>query len=288
MTYRFALLIIGAAAFAQFSFAGGHPRQAADSQPAANLQAAPGEVSLPPLPQGNPTVVGGVIRSVDSVRDQIKLTVFGGKSMDILFDPRTRIYRDGKRVSLRDMRPDDHASVETVLDGTKIFAMSVHMLSQAPQGECQGQVLNYDPSKRELTVSTALSQEPIKLVVPPSARVFRKGQSKYVAARSSAPGLVSGDLVSVTFTSGGDGRGVANEVAILASPGSAFVFSGNIADLDLHSGLLVLRDASDNTTYRLHFNPLIFLMTKFHEGDHVRVTAKFDGSRYEASSINAS
>ncbi|MGB7191607.1 MAG: hypothetical protein WBD10_15840 [Acidobacteriaceae bacterium] len=289
MTYRFALLIVGAAAFVQFSFAGGHPRQAADSQTAANLPVAPGAASaLPPLPQGNPTVIGGVIRSVDSVRDQIKLTVFGGKSMNILFDPRTRIYRDGKRVSLRDMRPDDHASVETVLDGTEIFAMSVHMLSQAPQGECQGQVVDYDPSKGELTVSTALSQEPIKLVVPPSARVFRKGQSKYVAARSSAPALVSGDLVSVTFTSGGDGRGVANEVAILASPGSAFVFSGNIAVLDLHSGLLVLRDASDKTTYRLHFNPLMFPMTKFHEGDHVRVTAKFDGSRYEASSINAS
>lgn len=288
MTYRFALLVIGAAAIAQFSFAEGHPRQTLDSQPSANLEAAPKTTSaLPPLPKGDPTVIGGVIRSVDPVRDQIKLKVFGGKSMDILFDPRTRVYRDGKQVSLHDIRPDDHASVETVLDGTKIFAMSVHMLSQAPQGECQGQVLRYDPSSGELTVSAAISQEPVELVVPSSARVFRKGQSKFVAAHSGAPVLVSGDLVSVTFTSGGDGRGVANKVAILASPGSAFVFSGNIAVLDLHSGLLVLNDAADNSTYRLHFNPLIFPMTKFHEGDHVRVTAKFDGNRYEASSINA-
>lgn len=289
MVYRFALLVIGAAAIAQFSFAEGYPRQMADSQPSANLEAAPGTTSaLPPLPEGNPTVIGGIIGSVDPVRDQIKLKVFGGKSMDILFDPRTRVYRDGKQVSLRDMRPDDHASVETVLDGTKIFAMSVHMLSHAPQGECQGQVLRYDPSSGELTVSAAISQEPIKLIVPSSARVFRKGQSTFVAAHSGVPALVSGDLVSVTFTSGGDGRGVANQVAILASPGSAFVFSGNITVLDLHSGLLVLNDASDNSTYRLHFNPLIFPMTQFHEGDHVRVTAKFDGNRYEASSINAS
>lgn len=289
MTYRFALLVIGAAAIAQFAFAGGHPRQMVDSKPSANLEAAPAAPSaLPPLPKGDPTVIGGVIGSVDPVRDQIKLKVFGGKSMDILFDPRTLVYRDGKQVSLDDMRPDDHASVETVLDGTKIFAMSVHMLSRAPQGECQGQVVDYDPSRRELTVTTALSQEPIKLTVPPSARIFRKGQSKFVAAHSGAPALVSGDLVSVKFTSGGDGRGVANDVAILASPGSAFVFSGNITVLDLHSGLLVLNDASDNSTYRLHFNPLIFPMTKFHEGDHVRVTARFNGNRYEASSINAS
>src|SRR6185437_10183957 len=244
MVYRFALLVIGAAAIAQFSFASGYPRQMTDSQQPVHFGAAPGTTSvLPPLPKGNPTVIGGVIGSVDPVRDQIKLKVFGGKSMDILFDPRTRVYRDGKLVSLRDMRPDDHASVETVLDGTKIFAMSVHMLSHTPQGECQGQVLRYDPSSGELTVSAAISQEPIKLIVPSSARVLRKGQSTFVAAHSGAPALVSGDLVSVTFTSGGDGRGVANQVAILASPGSAFVFSGNITVLDLHSGLLVLNDA---------------------------------------------
>lgn len=289
MTYRFALILAGAATIAQFSFADGQPRQTPDSRPNSTVNTAPAAIpALPPLPQGNPTVIGGVIRSVDPVQDQIKLKVFGGKSMDILFDPRTRVYRDGKRVSLGDIRPDDHASVETVLDGTKIFAMSIHMLSHAPQGECQGQVLDYNPSSGELTVSTALSAEPVKLTVPPGARLFRKGQSKYVAAQSGAPVLVSGDLVSVTFTPAGDGRGVANEVAILASPGSSFVFSGNIAVLDLHSGLLVLRDASGDNTYRLHFNPLIFPMTKFHEGDHVRVTAKFDGSRYEASSITAS
>ena len=85
-----------------------------------------------------------MIRTVDPVRDQLILSVYGTKPMKILYDERTQVYRDGVKTSLSDLRAKDHASVQTVLDGTKIFAVSIHMLSQAPQGECQGQVLSYD------------------------------------------------------------------------------------------------------------------------------------------------
>lgn len=284
MNYRFAAAVFGLAAVSQFSIAGA--QQMTTPQPVSSVKNNPGPVSaLPPLPKGDATVIGGVIRDVDPVRDQIRLNIPGGKSMDIFFDARTHVYRDGKRVAQSDLKPEEHASVETVLDGTNVYALNVHMLSHAPQGDVQGQVVDYDPSSGELTVTTALTRGPVKLVVPASARVFRDGQSRYTSAHSGAARLESGDLVSVTFTAGHDGRGVASEVAILATPGSAFVFSGSIAVLDLHSGLLVVRNESDNTTYRLHFNPLIFPMTKFHEGDSVRVTARFDGTQYEASSI---
>ena len=63
--------------------------------------------TLPPIPPGKSTVIGGAIHDVDPVRDQFMLKVFGGKSMKILFDERTQVYRDGKKTPLRDLRAND-------------------------------------------------------------------------------------------------------------------------------------------------------------------------------------
>ena len=96
---------------------------------------------LPPAPRGNSTTVGGEIRKVDPVLDQFTLAVFGQRPIKIFFDERTEVYRDGKRIPLHDLGPSGHASVQTILDGTDVFAMSVHMLTQLPEGECTGQCL---------------------------------------------------------------------------------------------------------------------------------------------------
>lgn len=288
MARLLAVAAIGAAAFTQVNVAHAGPQQAAVAQVASRAEGSSGNLSaLPALPDGVKTVMGGVIDEVDPVRDQFKLRVFGGgKPVKILFDPRTRIFRDGKRISLSDLQSADHASVETTLDGSNIYAVSIHMLSQAPEGECQGQVLDFDPGSGKLTVSTALTQEPIRLVVPRGTPVSRKGESIFVSAHAGVSDLVSGDLVSVKFKSGENGRGVATEVAILATPGSSFVFSGNITALDISSGLLVVTDPRDSGTYRLHFNPMMFTSESLHLGDHVRVTARFNGREYEAREIN--
>jgi len=147
-------------------------------------------------------------------------------------------------------------------------------------------VLDFDPGSGKLTVSTALTREPIKLVVPRGTPVFRKGETMFVSAHRGISDLVSGDLVSIKFKSGEDGGGIATEVAILATPGSSFSFSGNITALDTSSGMLVVTDPRDNETYRLHFNPRMFSPQNLHLGDHVRVVAKFNGSQYEAREIN--
>src|SRR6266849_5987302 len=84
--------------------------------------------ALPAMPRGNSTVIGGSIRQVDGVRDQLTLNIFGGHAMKVLFDERTQVYRDGQKTSLRDLRAGDHVSVETMLDGTTVFARSIHML----------------------------------------------------------------------------------------------------------------------------------------------------------------
>ncbi len=126
--------------------------------------------SLPSMPQGKSTSQGGQIRSLDPVLDQFTLRIFGERPMKILFDERTQVYRNGVRIPLHELRPEEHVSVQTALEGSNVFAISIHMLSDLPQGELEGHVLVYDPATRELTLGSSLTRDPIRLVVRPKMR----------------------------------------------------------------------------------------------------------------------
>ena len=235
---------------------------------------------LPALPRGKSTVIGGSIREVDGVRDQLTLNIFGGHSMKVLFDARTQVYRDGLKVSLRDLRAGDHVSVETMLDGTTVFARSIHMLSRLPEGESQGQVVSYDRSNGELMVRDLLSPAPIKLHVSSATTIVGQGQAV------SSSNLIPGTLISINFEADSTGRNVASKIAVLATPGSRFVFTGNVVFLDLHRGLLALVDPRDDKRYEISFDPERFAMNRdVHEGSTVTVNANFDGTRYAANAI---
>jgi hypothetical protein len=276
------VVILSCVAFAQVSSsAGSKSAEDPGNQPAPRLESALGSLpDLPPLPRGKSTVIGGAIRQVDGVRDQFTLNVFGGRAMKVLFDERTQVYRDGLRTTLRDLRAGDHVSVETVLDGTTVFARSIHMLSQLPEGECQGQVLRYDRSTGELMVRDLLSPEPIKLRVSSDTTILREGQE------SSSGDLSAGTLISIEFQADRAGQNVARKIAVLATPGSVFVFTGNVVFLDLHSGRLALIDPRDDKRYEISFDPARFAISRdVHEGTDITVTAGFDGARYSARAV---
>jgi hypothetical protein len=302
MLRHLAVLLLGSMAILVFS-----QILAAQAAPAAP-QAAPGQAEtqqvpvkpedpssdsppLPPLPaapSGKSTIMGGEIRRVDPVRDVLTLKVFGQRPIKILFDERTQVYRDGKKIPLHDLHPADHASVQTLLDGTDVFAVSIHILSQSPEGDYQGRVLSYSATTTEMTVSSALSHQPLKLLVPAGTPVVREGQPAFTAGQQGMSDLVPGDLVTVKFEANKAGQGVASRIAILAMPGSEFVFIGNVSVLDTHAGVLVLVDPRDDKTYEVHFDSGSFPISKnLHLGDHITVTAKFDGTRYMASAIAA-
>jgi hypothetical protein len=235
---------------------------------------------LPAMPRGKSTVIGGSIRQVDGVRDQLTLNIFGGHAMKVLFDERTQVYRDGQKTSLRDLREGDHVSVETMLDGTTVFARSIHMLSNLPEGECQGQVVSYDRGKGEMMVRDLLSPAPIKLHVSSATTIVGQGQAV------STGNLIAGTLISIHFQADSTGQNVASKIAVLATPGSAFVFSGNVIFLDLHRGLMALVDPRDDKHYEISFDPNRFSISHdVHEGTAVTVTANFDGTRYAASNV---
>lgn len=235
---------------------------------------------LPPMPRGKATVIGGWIGKVDQLRDQLTLNVYGGHPLKIFFDERTHIFRDGQSASLKDLHPGERVSVETLLDGDDIFARSIHSLTQSIDGQCHGQVLSFDAANRELLIRDGLAPQPIKVQVPAAATIVGEGQQT-----ASVTALASGALVTVTFRSDGGGHAIADKIAVLASPGSAFVFNGIVSYLDVHRGILVLTDPRDQSHYEITFDPRSTVRNSLREGVGVTVTAGFNGEQYAAKQI---
>jgi hypothetical protein len=238
--------------------------------------------SLPPVPRGQSTVIGGTIRNVDRVRDQLTIGVFGGRDMRILFDERTMVYRDGKRISLRDLRNGYRGSFETSLDGSVVFARSIHILTRDLEAECRGQVLSFDRAKGELSVRDTLSSEPLDFKIPPGTIISREGQAAF-----SSETLSAGSLVKINFQPD-SGRAVVSSITILATPGDSFVFTGRLTFLDLSTGRLAIVDQRDQNRYEVSVDPRSAALENLHLGNDVTVTARFDGTHYTASTIKLS
>ena len=282
------LLTLGPVAFAQPATAVTHSEKL--SGPLAALDAGAPSANLPALPPSpsakESTIFGGAIRKIDPVRDQFMLNVYGQRPMKVLFDERTQLYRDGVRIPVRDLSTADHASVQTALDGTGIFAISIHILSSIPRGEYVGRVLRYHYSSGELQLDAAPSPHPFTVHVSSTASIFRKGQSSFASEQSGLSDLRPGALVNVTFIPGAGPLGVATQIEVLAVPGASFIFTGNITSLDMSTGTLVLVDPRDQKSYRIQFVPSEFPGSQnLHIGQRIRLTASYDGVSYIASDI---
>jgi len=241
---------------------------------------------LPAAPKGKSTILGGEIRKVDPVRDVLTLKAYGQKPVKIWFDERTQIFLDGKKIPLRELKAADHASVQTILDGVNVFALSVHILSKSPEGDYQGHVLSYNPQTTELLLSSVDTRQPMKLMVPTTAIVERQGQPSFVAGKGGFADLVKGSLVTAKFETDNAGHGVASRITVLATPGAEFVFIGNVTGLDTAAGTFVLVDPRDDKSYQISFNPGSLPASQgLKLGQHVNVTTSFDGSAYVAKSL---
>ena len=176
--------------------------------------------------------------------------------------------------------------MQTALDGTDIFAVSIHILSQAPEGDYEGRVLRYNPGSGELTIAASQSREPFSVFVSRSTSFVRVGQPDFASAQSGPADLTSGPLVSIKFETGNSGNGVASQITILAVPGAAFVFSGVISGLDLSAGSITMVDPHDDRSYQVFFDPRLFPESEsLHLGSQIEVTASYNGERYEVSKL---
>jgi hypothetical protein len=199
----------------------------------------------------------------------------------VVFDPRTRIYRDGAPASAADLHPGDRVYVDTILDGSTIFARNIRLKSTAPTGESQGVVVSY--RRGELTMRDQLSPHSVTVRLSPSTQVVQGDKT------SSANELVPGTLIAVKFGAQQDGRYMAKEVSVLAVPGSSFTFAGEVINLDLRTGLLVLNSSTDRKTYEIYLDQAAGTVNdNLRQGAQVSVIARFDGDRYVARNVTVS
>ena len=229
---------------------------------------------LPPLPRANATLVGGTLERLDRVRDQLTVRVFGGGQVKALFDPRTHVYRGTKEVTIADLHQGERVYLDTILDGTNVFARNIRLKAEAAVGESQGVVLGYRPNQNDLTIRDGLSPAPVQVRLSPSTKFLQGG------GQVAASALVPGSLVAVTFDSQGNGPDVAREISILALPGTRYIFSGEVVHLDLRRGLLVLNSSTDHKTYEVYLDPSSTPADNLQPGAIVTAVTNFENSRY--------
>jgi hypothetical protein len=236
----------------------------------------------PPLPAGDVTLVGGVISSLDRIRNRINIAVYGGGHWTIMFDERTHIYRDGAEVTQLALKKGDRVYVDTMLDNNNrdVFARNIRVGVVAPPADIDGQIIEADSGHSAITVRDSVGSSAVRFVVDAQTRISRG------PAAASFRDLQPGSLVRIKFAPDRADRAFAREISILALPGSTFTFAGPITFLDTHRGVLAVRNLADGKTYDLHF---VVARTpeaaQLAVGADVLIVATFNSTEYTAAQI---
>ncbi len=198
----------------------------------------------PPLPKGKPTLIGGFASSVDQVRYRLTIAPFGGgPKIRLRMDERTHIFRDGTETTVLAIHKGDRVYADTMLDGSKVFAKNVRVVTEPGIAEVRGQVVATDAQKGTVRVQDQLSARPVTFSV--------SGATKYSSFKGNANSadVQPGALVDVQFATGRASHDVAQEIIVLAKPGDDYIFSGVVTNLDMRSSTLALENRSDQETY---------------------------------------
>ena len=234
-------------------------------------------LDLPPLPHGSVTLIGGTVVSVDEIMNRMVVQPFGGKQkMNVTLDSRTHIYENGKSLTQKDVKQGERIYLDSMLNGTKVFAKTIWIQTSMESGVGQGQIVDFDSRHQMLTVRDELSSQPLKMHLS-SATVIKKGDQP-----GSAGDLVENALVSLTF---GPQREL-QQITVLATPGTTFTFAGRVTYLDMSRKLIAIDNRSDRKKYDVYVNAIPEnVLRQVREGWDVSVSAVFDGNRYDARSV---
>jgi len=235
-------------------------------------------LDLPPLPHREVTLIGGTVISMDEVMNRMVVQPFGGKQkMRIRLDARTHVYRDGKQITEREVQQGQRIYLDTMLNGDKVFAKTIWIRTSVESGSSRGQIVEFNRQRKVLTVRDELSDQPVKLQVSSSAIVRRGNQTV------TQNDLVEGALVDLSFGPQKEVR----EITVLATPGSAFTFSGRVTYLDLSRKLIAIANRSDGKNYDVYVDAIASsILRRLREGLEVTISAVFDGTRYAARQID--
>jgi hypothetical protein len=234
---------------------------------------------LPPVPKANATLIGGTLDKIDMVRDRVTVRLFGGGKESFLFDPRTQVYRGGKAVTVADLHEGERIYLDTILEGSTVFARAIRLTAAHATGTSQGVVLKFRSNGDELVLRDALSPNPVDVRVNRSTRVMQGDRPVPISA------VVPGTLISIRFSPEGSAHNTATEISILAQPGTRYTFSGQVVHIDLRTGLLVLNSSTDHKTYEVYLPSSINPDESLQPGVMVQVVTDFDGERYVVRNV---
>jgi hypothetical protein len=270
--FLFALILIVRGAQAQVAVTD-RSRDAGPQQKAA----AEDSLSATRRPSDKVSLVRGVLKRLDPIHDQLLVRAFGGSDVRIAFDPRTQFLAENTRLRLTSIPSGSVVSVDTVIDGGKLFALSVRT-GQSHTAELNGQIVRYDAAKSQLILRDPVSpEENVSLRVTPSTTFVSRDQP------ASPQALSPGMLVRAWFS---PAQNAVNRVEILAQPGNSFSFQGRVVGVDLRSRILVLSNDSDQSVRELAIGSLdAASLGLLREGANVSIDAEFDGVRYNARTV---
>ena len=229
--------------------------------------------------RGKVSLVRGVLMRVDPIYERLIIRTFGGGDIRIAFDGQTKFVSQNSAARLTSIPPGSVVSVDTVVENGKLFAKSVRTGPSSNSAELNGQVVDYDPGKSQLTLRDPLSSRDIPLRIASGVTVMNRG--KQISAQALAPGM----LVRVSLSAP---QNVASKIEILAERGNSYVFAGRILSVDLRSHVLALSNDTDQSLRELSFGALDDKSLELlHEGADVTIQAEFDGDRYNVRMVTA-
>lgn len=271
------LLAVKSRAQSQSGFTAQQPANSSASSPAAQRENYDPLLDLPPLPRNEVTLIGGTVVSLDEIMNRMVVQPFGGKQkMKVAFDSRTHFYENGKPITEKEIKQGQRIYLDSMLNGTKVFAKTIWIQTSVESGMGQGQIMDFDSSRQILTVRDELSSQPLKMHLT-SATVIRKGEQA-----GSASDLVAGALVALTF---GPQRDV-KQISVLATPGTAFTFAGRVTYVDMSRKMIAIDNSSDRKKYDVYVNAIpLNVLRQVREGADVSISAVFDGNQYDARSV---
>lgn len=233
-----------------------------------------------PLPENKSALIGGTVRDIDQIKNQMTVDVFGkGGKMKVLFDPRTRFDRDGTPTNQTIIKKGDQVYLDTQLVNHKIFARDVYVHTATGTVDASGQIRSYNPKTGKLTIDDQLSGSQVTVLVSPTTVVRNQG------AAGSAGDLRQLALVTLQLSPGA-GHNTANTIDVIAQPGNTFTFFGTLTNVDLRNSTLALENKADSKSYEIRFDRATTPVTDdLKVGNEVAVNAVFNGKSYTAQTL---
>ena len=232
-----------------------------------------------PLQPSKLSLIGGTVKSIDQIRDNMTVHIFDAGTMRVKFDQRTHFYRDGKETTQLTVKKGDRVYLDTQLFEGKVFAKNVHVEMGNRIADASGQIMSFDRKTGDMVVQDQLAGSTVKF------RVDAQTTIKQGDAKTTMSALRPGSLITVKFSPRSRSVGSAEEVSILAAPGTSFTYFGRVTHLDLHSGLLAIENQADGKVYDIHFDSATRIPQNLTVGSQVTAVAMFRGNDYVAQSV---